>query len=243
MVRVVVEPEREERPVEMHELTHTIEVHGLPVGRQSHRLAFVPVVGEPEPLRDGRVEDAKRMRKQHTIKHLEPVAMTDREHRAREVAEAVDRQNRSMLERRHEKSAGGVGTVMLHVVELGSQRAALDAERVGERVRRVSDLSLVREALADVADTRPVPERPPELRTEVGARIAPDRDVVDVRRLQACLGKAPPRRQGREARDMLDPIEPLFLGSGDELAVHHQCSGGIAVIRVQAKDCGHGEPS
>ena len=42
-----------------------------------------------------------------------------------------------------------------------------------------------------------------------------------------------------EARAVLDPVEALLLGGGDELAVDDERGRGVAVVRVQAEDRGH----
>ena len=39
---------------------------------------------------------------------------------------------------------------------------------------------------------------------------------------------------------MLDPVEALLLGGGDEHAVDDERRRGVAVVRVQAEDRGHG---
>jgi len=64
-------------------------------------------------------------------------------------------------------------------------------------------------------------------------RIAADRDVVEVGSGETRVGKAPGRRLGREARAVLDAVEPLLLGRADELAVDDERGGGVAVVGVQ----------
>ena len=116
VVREVVEVELEQRPVELHELAHLREVPRRPVRREAHHLALVAVVRKAEPLRDGGVEDAERVRVDDALEHVEVVAVALREHRRREVAEAVDREDGRVLERRDEERRRDVRLVMLDVV-------------------------------------------------------------------------------------------------------------------------------
>ena len=123
VVHEEVELELEAVAVELHELAHLRqEALGVAVRREAHHLALVAVLREAEPLRDGRVEDPERVREEHALEHLEPVAAAVAEHRRREVAEAVEREHRRLVERRDEERARGVREVVLDVVDVGAER-------------------------------------------------------------------------------------------------------------------------
>ena len=78
------------------------------------------------------------------------------------------------------------------------------------------------------------------LAPSVRARVAADRDVVELLGLEPGLREAPARRERREAGAVLDAVEALLLGGGDELAVDDERRGGVAVVGVEAEDRGHG---
>ncbi len=54
------------------------------------------------------------------------------------------------------------------------------------------------------------------------------------------VGEAPRGRERREAGAVLDAVEALLLGGGDELAVDDERGGSVAVVGVQAEDRSHG---
>src|SRR4051812_9303305 len=103
----------------------------------------------------------------------------------------------------------------------------------------VAHLRGVLQPLLQVPRARTVPDRAQELLADVRARIARDRDVVEVGRGEPRVVEAPLRGEIREARTVLDAIEALLLGGGDELAVDYERRGGVAVEGVEAEDRGH----
>ena len=144
VVREVVEVQLEEVR-RLHELAHLLAVDvGVAVRGEAHHLALVAVLREAQPLRDGRVEDAERVREEHAVEHVEVVAVAEREHRRGEVAEAVHRQDRGLLERRDEERARDVRLVVLDVVELRAQLALLDAERAASSSCRPPTFRMLR---------------------------------------------------------------------------------------------------
>ena len=84
------------------------------------------------------------------------------------------------------------------------------------------------------------PHRLQHLRAEVRARVAADRDVVEVARREAGVLEAPRRRERREAGDVLEPVEALLLRRRDELAVDDERRCRVAVVGVEAEDRRHG---
>ena len=99
MVREVVGVQREAAVAHLHDVAHRLEHLGLAVRREAHDLVLVAVVRETEELREGGVEDAERVREDDAVEDLEAVAAADGEQCRREVAEAVERENRGFLER------------------------------------------------------------------------------------------------------------------------------------------------
>ena len=170
-----------------------------------------------------------------TRRDLEAVSAAGGEQRRGEVAEAVDREDRRLLERRHEERAGRVCLVVLDVVELG---AHCRPESPLELAVDVADPPRVLQPRLHVA--RPGAQGAQELRPEVRPRVARDGDVVEVARLDPGVGKAPARGLCRKPRAMLDPVEPLLLGGRDELAVEDERGCRVTVVGVQAEDRRHG---
>ncbi len=121
-----VEVELEDVALRTHDPPHLVEKARRAVRREAHHLALVAVLREAEPLGDRGVEDPERVREQDALEHAERGSAALREHRRGEVAEAVDGQDRGVLERRDEERARDVRLVVLDVVELG---AHLGSER------------------------------------------------------------------------------------------------------------------
>ncbi len=239
VVQEVVEAELEHGPVELHELAHLVEVARLAVGGEAHHLALVAVVREAEPLRDGGVEDPERVRVEDALEHLEAVPVALGEHRRGEVAEAVDREDRRVLERRDEERARHVGLVVLDVVEARREGVRLDPEPLCERRADVAHARRVLEAGLEVAGARPVADRAEELLAEVRLRVARDGDVVELLGLQAGVSETPRGGQRGKAGAVLDAVETLLLGGGDELAVDDESCGRVTVEGVEPQDRGH----
>src|SRR3990172_9157809 len=130
--------------------------------------------------------------------------------------------------------------VVLDVVRLRPDRVALDAERLGELPAHVPHPGGVLEPLAEEAQAGRVAQRPQELLPGVCLRVAPDRDVVEVSGRDAGGREAPCRRERRETGAVLDAVETLLFGRGDELAVDDERRGRVTVVGVETKDRGHG---
>jgi hypothetical protein len=239
VVGEVVQPELEQRPVELDEPAHLVEVHRLAVRSEAHDLSLVAVVREAEPLRDRRVEDPERVREENPVEHLELVVAPVREHRAREVSEAIDRHHRGLVVRRDEERARDVGLVVLDVVELRAQRPGLDVQGVREDGPDVAHPRRVLESRFQVARRRRPPDRSQQLLREVRARVAADRYMVELGRRNTALREAPRCRERREACSVFHAVEAFFLRGRDELAVDHERSRRVAVVRIQTQDRDH----
>ena len=238
VVEEVLEAEPEEVAVEADDVAHHVEVARLAVGGEAHDLALVAPRAEAQVLRDRRVGHAQRVRVEHAREdlHVGPAAVG--EHRAGEVPEAVDREDRRLLEGRDEERAGEMGAVVLDVVELRAQLGRRDAERLAQRGAGVGELGDVAKARDDEVEVAHR-QRAAQLGREVGARVARDRDVVELVRRDARVGEAPRGRERREARGVLDAAQALLLHARDQLAVDDEHCGGVPVIRVETQDLGH----
>ena len=94
-------------------LEDQVGVLRLAVGGQAHELVFAGVDLEAGVVGEGRVEQAERVREPELVRQLDPVAPADAEAGGRPLADAVEREDRRLLERRREERAGGVRLVVL----------------------------------------------------------------------------------------------------------------------------------
>ena len=109
--------------------TDQIDVPRLAVRRQAHQFVLAGIDLEATELRERRVEQAERVRKQDLAQELELVPAADAPGGGRPFADAVDREHRSLVERRRKKSARCMALVVF-----GEQHAAIPTERVAHQV-------------------------------------------------------------------------------------------------------------
>src|SRR6266487_3739502 len=91
---------------------------GLPIGGEAHHLVLVSVLGEAQELREGRIENAQRMRERDGASYLYLISLPQSPHHTAEIAESVDGDDSGFLKGRCEECAGKVRTVMLDEVHL-----------------------------------------------------------------------------------------------------------------------------
>src|SRR5262249_53996072 len=107
----------------------------LAVRRQTHQLILAAVHLEPAVVREGRVKQAKRMRKLEMMRQPNPVPGADAERRRAPLAHAVERQNRGLVERAGKERARGVTLMMIGEDNRSLRRAA---ESVSDDLRQTS---------------------------------------------------------------------------------------------------------
>ncbi len=168
--------------------------------------------------------------------HLDPVPFTVGPHRGDEIAKTVNRQQRGALERRNEEATREMCQMMFDIVELRAQVSFRDAEDTCEIDFHVTHFRSVRETILRLtkhAETRRCVQN---LLVQVRRRIARDADVVHVLESHAGGIEAVTDRLFGKTRAVLDAIEALFFGGGDQSAVFDDCRRSIAVIRVDSED-------
>ncbi len=104
------------RPVglEVHQvLADRLRVHRLAVGGESHELVLAGVDLEAAVVGERGVEQAERVREPQLGVEADPVAAPDALRRGRPLPDAVEGEDRRLLERRGEERARGVGLVVL----------------------------------------------------------------------------------------------------------------------------------
>ena len=107
-------------------LENQVLVDGLAVRRQAHQLVLAAVDLEAAVVGDGGIQQPQRMRKLNLTRQLDAIAAADAEGRGAPFADAIQRQNRRLLERAREEGAGGVAFVMV-----GENDRRLDAVIAG----------------------------------------------------------------------------------------------------------------
>jgi hypothetical protein len=123
--------------------------------------------------------------------------------------------------------------VMLYVVHLRLRRRAeclLDGGASRRRFSYVADL------LQDKARIGPMGDEELQTAQVVDARLAIDRDVLDIGHANAAGLETVLDGLGWQAGPVLDATEPLFLGGRDELAVLEQARRRVAVVGVKSQN-------
>jgi hypothetical protein len=236
-----VERERSVGPHVDQVLADRVREARFAVGREPHDLVLPRVHLEAGVVREGRVQQAKRVREVDFLVHGQRRTLADRERGRRPLADPVHREHRSVLERRRKERARRVAQMML-----GEQqpRGPVDvvAERVGERPGNHGLL----EQLVLQPDGQRGRERPEAARRErkigleqpleLQERLVVERDVVDVCRAQTAFLQAVGDRLRGKARIVPDAGETFLLRRRDQLAVDREACGRVVVVRRQPED-------
>ncbi len=168
------------------------------------------------------------MRKAELLEELDPVAAAARDARRRPLADAVEGEDRRLLEGRGEEGAGRVGLVVL-----GEDVAALvvAAEAAVELARRV-ELLLQPERQPhqeQLEAARRVGEVGLEQAVELQERLVVEGDVVEVTRRDAGFVEAVAHRVRGKVVVVLLAGEALLLRGRDDRPVAHQAGRAVVI--------------
>ncbi len=178
------------------------------------------------------------MREAQFVGDIEPVAAAGAEAGGRPLADAVEREDRGLVERGRIERAGGVREVML-----GEDDLLL----VGVlRPRRISagtnSFSRIQTGMA-VGERAKAARRVGEIRLdqpiELQQRLVVEADVVDVGGRQPCRAQAVVDRLHGKPFIVFLAGEALFLRRGDHIAVDEQRGRGVVIERGNSEDGGH----
>ena len=209
----------------------------LAVGRQAHHLAFIAVFGEAEILAGGGVHDADRVRILDLAQNVDAVPFPKAPHGADEVAEAVDGEDRSLVEAGDQEAARHVRLVVLHVVELGAEGIGGNVEGARQLLAQVAHLGGVGQPGGDHARQAGEPrDREQDLLVQVRRGIARNADVVEFGSGYAGGLEAVADGQGGKARAMLLAIEPFLFCGGHQLAIVHDRRRCVPVVSINSQD-------
>jgi len=212
--------------VDLDELADLVHVTGGPVRRHPHHLVLPVVDPEAEVAGEGAVEEAEGVGEVDLVREFDPVAPPDAVRGGVPLADAVDREDRRLLERGAEETGRRVGEVVVGVEDLPLVAGLLPDHR--------RDMHLLPEPYRHRRDKRPVGARPGG---EVGEdeplhldeRLLVEDDVVEVGHPHAAEFQAEIDRLLREARVVLLPAESLLLHRRDDPSVQTEGRRGVVV--------------
>ena len=147
--QVVKPPVRHRQPLAVVEIPHVepktaiglqvdqvledrVLVDRLPIRRQTHQLVLAAVDREAAVIRERRVQQPDRMRKLQMVRELDLVARAAAVRRRAPLADAVQSQNRRLVERAGKERAGRVAFVVIQKDQVRPLRAVQSlADRLG----------------------------------------------------------------------------------------------------------------
>ena len=209
----------------------------LPVRREPHDLVLVAVLREPQVLGQRLVEDAERVREVDAPVESHVGTRADAPRRAREVAEPVDRDERPPPERRDEERRRLMREMVLDVLDPALRTRTRAPPLPPARPRARSILRALRSRSRTSAELGPARERVGDLPPEVGARIAIDRDDVEVAERETGLAQAPRDRcsTGKPAQCLMRRNRSSSTAATRRPSTTRR-GGGVRVVGVETED-------
>src|SRR5262249_19632775 len=113
---------------------------------------------------------------------------------------------------------------------------AFPEERLLQQFLDAFAFAAISQSVEDEAEIGPPDGDIPDLAKEIRAAVLIDGDMIDVLQADAGRLQAITDSLRRKAGPVLDPAKALFLGSGDQHAVAHDRSGGIAMKGIETED-------
>ncbi len=227
--------------VQLHDLTHGIELARLAIRGEAHHLVFVAIVREADELRHRLVEHAERVREVDAAIDGEFAALTQSPGGGGEIDDAVDRHRHRLVVGRHQKGRGEMAEMMLDGMDAAAELLAGQLAR--EISRDVGAVAAMAQALQHIGRTDARGQHIGELAPAISPVVAVHRDMRHIAERDAGFGEAIADRFAGEAAPMLDAPKALLLDGSDEIAVLHEASSSVGVIGVKAEDVAHFLPS
>ena len=173
-----------------------------------------------EILRERLIEDAERMREIDPAMSRDFASRRRPPGRAREIAESIDRNNGRLIEGADVECRGKMRQMMLYL--WNSARTVWPGKACSSRTGSPARARRLRIRLSTKVDVGALGQEIADLAHEVGATVLIERDVLHIRKLNACLSQAIGDSMRRKSRPMLDAAESLLLGGRNQLSVSHQ---------------------
>ena len=232
-----------ERPIRLHVdelLANRADETRLAVGGKTHELVFARVDAEAAVGREGRVKQPEGMREAQLAQHLNRIAAPGADGGCRPFADAIDREDRRLFERRRIKRARRMRQVML-----GEKNRALAPQPRQFFANGFAQIQLLPQPRRQHARPgRQSARRDGQIGfqhpRELGDRLVVEDDGIEVRRRQPGVPQAKLNRVLRETLVILAPGEALLLRGGEDAAIPHQRGGGVVIPGRDAEDAAHG---
>ena len=126
--------------------------------------------------------------------------------------------------------------MVLDLVHAGADRLLGHAQRLGRGGRNARDLGGVLQPVGDEIEARPPGEGEQRLLQDVGARVAVDRDMVDLADRDPRLGQAVLDRLGRESGRVLDPAKALLSAAAISTPSRTRQAAEFGVVGVETEN-------
>ena len=217
-------------------LPDLVDVLGLAIRRHAHDLVFALVHFESEERRERAVKQTERMRKLKMMRELDLVAGADAEGRRAPFADAVERQNRRVLEWTRKKRARRVALMMIDENNWRSGGSSDSVSNQPGKPRFFLEPQRHRHPKAAEPARR---ERKIRLEQalELPQRLLIEGDVVEILGPETALLETIANGVQRKSRIVLLPGEPLFLSGRHDVAIDDQ--RGCAVV-IEGRDSQYG---
>src|SRR5215475_6901317 len=135
MMNEIVQPQIEARLSvlpEQHDLAEFVLELRLAVRSEPHHLVLVAVFPKAQVLRDRRVEETERVREGDRSGNRQFLVTAYAPHRAGEISQSVDRQQRRLVETGDEKRTGQMRLVMFDPRDFRRQLLRINVQRPGD---------------------------------------------------------------------------------------------------------------
>ena len=218
-------------------LADQVPIDRSAIRRQAHQLVFTAVDLETTVVGERRIQQPERMGELQMVGEPKAIAGTEAVCRRTPLADAVEREDRRLVERAREEGARGVALMVIGEHDGHSSRTRQGLSQQAAHVELVPEpyRHRLREAQESARREGQVGLDQP---VELHERLVVEGEVVEPLRREPRLGQAIRDRSGRKARVVLSPREPLFLRRGDGFAVDHERRRTVVIERRDTEDCG-----
>src|SRR5271170_311678 len=103
---------------ERKDFSNLVDISVFSVWSQTHDFAFIAIFSVADEIADHGVETAQRMRQEHSVEHLNFMALAARHHGGDEISRTVVAEARRLFPRRAVIGAGDMRDVMLQMMLL-----------------------------------------------------------------------------------------------------------------------------
>ena len=219
--------------VGLQHLAELVQVLGFAVRGQPHHLVLVAKLPEPQVLGERGVVHANGMGKGNTAQNAHLVALAHPPHATGKVAQPIQGKERGFLEGGHEEGTRQVGAVVLYAVNLRPNVLGIHLQRAGQVLL---DTPKAPQRAHTVSSKARQPSRVQKFAHQAGARVARDRDVINLANGYARRVQTVANCLGGKTCGVLHPRETLLFHSSHQFAINDNRSRRVPMIRVDAQN-------